>query len=302
MSFSDPMADGPAIQASSLRALKAGQKMRDTLAMVRDFRKTDQDTPIVLMGYYNPIYVYPNDAFLNEAAEAGVDGLIVDEAHMFKNLYFYTAKNDIVGLKGSDADQALDMYLKVRHINQVSNNRNLIFATGTPIANVMSELYTMFRYLAQPELDRLGMAGADSWLNAYAEAEGTMEPRPEGGYKETLAPRRKDRGAKAVGSSQEGLQLQGKEGYLTWMYQVNSPFCSSRFKIGFPVRSLQEGMSLLEPESVQTIFKTCPEVMVPTAFLVLRTGKGQPMPRQSSSWSTLMSPIVSPEVGVGSFR
>lgn len=77
MPFSDPMADGPAIQASSLRALKAGQKMRDTLAMVRDFRKTDQDTPIVLMGYYNPIYVYPNDAFLNEAADAGVDGLIV---------------------------------------------------------------------------------------------------------------------------------------------------------------------------------------------------------------------------------
>ena len=77
MPFSDPMADGPAIQASSLRALKAGHKMRDTLAMVREFRKTDNDTPIVLMGYYNPIYVYPNEAFLDEAAEAGVDGLIV---------------------------------------------------------------------------------------------------------------------------------------------------------------------------------------------------------------------------------
>ena len=77
MPFSDPMADGPAIQASSLRALRAGQKMRDTLEMVREFRKTDADTPIVLMGYYNPIYVYPNDAFLDEAAEAGVDGLIV---------------------------------------------------------------------------------------------------------------------------------------------------------------------------------------------------------------------------------
>ncbi|HRO50726.1 MAG TPA: tryptophan synthase subunit alpha [Hyphomicrobium sp.] len=77
MPFSDPMADGPAIQASSLRALKAGHKMRDTLAMVREFRKTDNETPIVLMGYYNPIYVYPNEAFLDEAAEAGVDGLIV---------------------------------------------------------------------------------------------------------------------------------------------------------------------------------------------------------------------------------
>lgn len=77
MPFSDPMADGPAIQAASLRALKAGHKMRDTLAMVREFREKDQDTPIVLMGYYNPIYVYPNEAFLEEAAAAGVDGLIV---------------------------------------------------------------------------------------------------------------------------------------------------------------------------------------------------------------------------------
>src|SRR3546814_14366889 len=59
MPFSDPMADGPAIQAASLRALKSGQKMRDTLALVAEFRKTDNDTPIVLMGYYNQIYVYP---------------------------------------------------------------------------------------------------------------------------------------------------------------------------------------------------------------------------------------------------
>lgn len=77
MPFSDPMADGPAIQASSLRALKAGHKMRKTLELVADFRKTDADTPIVLMGYYNPIYVYPNESFLDDAAAAGVDGLIV---------------------------------------------------------------------------------------------------------------------------------------------------------------------------------------------------------------------------------
>jgi tryptophan synthase alpha chain len=77
MPFSDPMADGPAIQASSLRALKAGQKMRDTLAMVADFRQVDDDTPIVLMGYYNPIYVYPGERFIAAAIAAGVDGLIV---------------------------------------------------------------------------------------------------------------------------------------------------------------------------------------------------------------------------------
>ena len=77
MPFSDPMADGPAIQASSLRALKAGQTMKKTLQMVANFRKTDQDTPIVLMGYYNPIYVYKNEKFLSDAVAAGVDGLIV---------------------------------------------------------------------------------------------------------------------------------------------------------------------------------------------------------------------------------
>jgi tryptophan synthase alpha chain len=77
MPFSDPMADGPAVQASSLRALKAGHTLRRTLELVRAFRASDQDTPIVLMGYYNPIYIYPSGHFLDEAAAAGVDGLIV---------------------------------------------------------------------------------------------------------------------------------------------------------------------------------------------------------------------------------
>ncbi|HML91411.1 tryptophan synthase subunit alpha [Methyloceanibacter sp.] len=77
MPFSDPMADGPAIQASSLRALKAGQTMKKTLSMVREFRKEDQVTPVVLMGYYNPIYVYAVDRFVADASEAGADGLII---------------------------------------------------------------------------------------------------------------------------------------------------------------------------------------------------------------------------------
>jgi tryptophan synthase alpha chain len=77
MPFTDPMADGPAIQASSLRALKAGQTLRKTLELIREFRKDDNDTPIVLMGYYNPIYIYGVDKFLVDAKAAGVDGLIV---------------------------------------------------------------------------------------------------------------------------------------------------------------------------------------------------------------------------------
>jgi tryptophan synthase alpha chain len=77
MPFTDPMADGPAIQASSLRALKAGQNMKKTLAIVRAFRKADDTTPIVLMGYYNPIYIYGVAKFLADSKAAGVDGLIV---------------------------------------------------------------------------------------------------------------------------------------------------------------------------------------------------------------------------------
>jgi hypothetical protein len=77
MPFSDPMADGPAIQASSQRALAAGHTTRRTLDLVREFRKRDQDTPIVLFGYYNPIYVYPREQFLDDAVSAGADGLLV---------------------------------------------------------------------------------------------------------------------------------------------------------------------------------------------------------------------------------
>lgn len=77
MPFTDPMADGPSIQAAGVRALKSGQDMIKTLALVREFRKSNEDTPIVLMGYYNPIYIYGVDRFLADANAAGVDGLIV---------------------------------------------------------------------------------------------------------------------------------------------------------------------------------------------------------------------------------
>jgi tryptophan synthase alpha chain len=77
MPFTDPMADGPAIQAAGLRALSYGQTMKKTLSLVREFRRGDEATPIVLMGYYNPIYVYGVEKFLADAKAAGVDGLIV---------------------------------------------------------------------------------------------------------------------------------------------------------------------------------------------------------------------------------
>ncbi len=77
MPFSDPMADGPAIQLAGQRALKGGQNLAKTIDMARRFRETDQDTPIVLMGYYNPIYIYGVERFIEDALAAGIDGLIV---------------------------------------------------------------------------------------------------------------------------------------------------------------------------------------------------------------------------------
>jgi tryptophan synthase alpha chain len=77
MPFSDPMADGPAIQAAGLRALKGGQTLVKTLAMAHAFRQNDDETPIIMMGYYNPIYIHGVDRFLKDAVESGIDGLIV---------------------------------------------------------------------------------------------------------------------------------------------------------------------------------------------------------------------------------
>ena len=77
MPFTDPMADGPSIQAASQRALKAGMTLKGTLDMVRQFRTHNDQTPIVLMGYYNPVYIYGVDAFIHDAKQVGVDGLII---------------------------------------------------------------------------------------------------------------------------------------------------------------------------------------------------------------------------------
>ena len=77
MPFSDPMADGPIIQASSLRALKNGMNLKKTIKMVQEFRSAEKETPIILMGYFNPIYAYGVEKFLYDTKQAGVDGLII---------------------------------------------------------------------------------------------------------------------------------------------------------------------------------------------------------------------------------
>lgn len=118
--------------------------------------------------------------------QLGVDAILIDEAHLFKNLYFSTSKNNIAGLRGSESQRAQDMYLKVRLINQASGSRNVHFATGTPVSNALSEAYTMFRYLGQETLSRLGMGGFDAWANSYAISSAELEPTADGSYKERI--------------------------------------------------------------------------------------------------------------------
>jgi N12 class adenine-specific DNA methylase/2'-5' RNA ligase len=118
--------------------------------------------------------------------ELGVDALIIDEFHNFKNLMFSTKHSSVAGLKSSNSGKAMDMFLKLRLVNQASGNRNIMALTGTPITNTMSEVYTVFRYLAQPVLDRLGMSGFDSWSNNYAGMRVESEPDPTGRYRERL--------------------------------------------------------------------------------------------------------------------
>jgi tryptophan synthase alpha chain len=110
MPFSDPMADGPAIQASSLRALKSGMSVRRTLALAERFRRADKDTPLVLMGYFNPIHAYGGERFIQDAASAGVDGLIVVDLGPEEDLVLRGPANragiDIVRLATPTTDDA----------------------------------------------------------------------------------------------------------------------------------------------------------------------------------------------------
>ncbi len=116
--------------------------------------------------------------------DLGVDALFVDEAHVFKNLYFYTQLENIRGLSRSESDRALDLFIKVKDINEQSNYRNLVLATATPLMNSMAEVYTMQRYLQPNRLRELGFENFDNWYRTFAEAALVTEQRPDGSYQE----------------------------------------------------------------------------------------------------------------------
>ena len=116
--------------------------------------------------------------------ELGVDRLFVDEAHSHKNLYYHTKMQNVAGLSSAEAQKSSDMYMKCRYMDELTGSRGVVFATGTPVSNSMTELYTMQRYLQHDTLERLGLGHFDSWAANFGETATALELAPEGtGYR-----------------------------------------------------------------------------------------------------------------------
>lgn len=116
--------------------------------------------------------------------QLGVDRLFVDEAHNYKNLFLYTKMRNVAGLSTSDAQKSSDMFAKCRYMDEITGSRGVIFATGTPVSNSMTELYTMQRYLQYDRLQELSMTHFDCWASRFGETTTALELAPEGtGYR-----------------------------------------------------------------------------------------------------------------------
>lgn len=116
--------------------------------------------------------------------ELGVDKLIVDEAHNYKNLYLYTKMRNVAGIGQSEAFKSSDMFMKCRYMDEMTGGKGIVFATGTPVSNSMTELYTMQRYLQYDTLKKNGLEHFDSWASTFGETQSAFELSPEGtGYR-----------------------------------------------------------------------------------------------------------------------
>lgn len=112
--------------------------------------------------------------------QLGIDGLFVDEAHEFKNLFITTKMDNIAGLQTSESNKATDMFLKTQYINNITNYKGVVFGTATPITNTIAELYTMMRYLAMNELEERDLRTFDEWASTFGEVVTALELTPEG--------------------------------------------------------------------------------------------------------------------------
>ena len=112
--------------------------------------------------------------------QLGVDRLYVDEAHAFKNLFLYTKMRNVAGLSTTDAQKSSDMLLKCRYIDEITGNKGIVFATGTPVSNSMTELYTMMRDLQHDMLQRKPLTHFACWASTFGETATAIELAPEG--------------------------------------------------------------------------------------------------------------------------
>ena len=116
--------------------------------------------------------------------QLGCDRIFVDEAHSFKNLFLYTKMRNVAGLSQTEAQKSSDLFMKCRYMDEITGGKGIIFATGTPVSNSMTEMYTMQRYLQYDALERLGLKHFDSWASTFGETVTAIELAPEGtGYR-----------------------------------------------------------------------------------------------------------------------
>ena len=162
-------------------ALRESMNERDQSFTVKQMEKTRKSLKIRL----EKLQAQERKDDIVTFEQLGVDRLFVDEAHAYKNLFLYTKMRNIAGLSTSEAQKSTDMYMKCRYMDELTGGKGIIFATGTPISNSMTELYTMMRYLQYDALQERGLTQFDAWASTFGETVTASELAPEGtGYRQ----------------------------------------------------------------------------------------------------------------------
>ena len=157
-------------------ALRESMNERDQSFTVKQMEKTRKSLKIRL----EKLQAQERKDDIVTFEQLGVDRLFVDEAHAYKNLFLYTKMRNIAGLSTSEAQKSTDMYMKCRYMDELTGGKGIIFATGTPISNSMTELYTMMRYLQYDALQERGLTQFDAWASTFGETVTASELAPEG--------------------------------------------------------------------------------------------------------------------------
>lgn len=166
--FADVESDDPNFKQKDYSVRQLELKKKDLTAKIEALMETPQDNTVTF-------------------EELGIDQIFVDEAHMFKNLAVHTRLHNVAGMTNAVSKKAQDLYGKVLYLNEKTDYRGVVFATGTPISNAICELYVMQKYLEPQHLEKAGIITFDSWISYFAETETKIEVKPEGtGYRSVV--------------------------------------------------------------------------------------------------------------------